>query len=495
MREAVAEHAPLPAAGLDEAQLRRWLTQLRRPDQLASVELETLLTAHGRLPPDASSVAIGQAGADLLTDFIENLQPPEGASRDQRLPYEVLRLCFLEGAKLFQAAGKLGLSERQLSRERSRAIKLLKEELEGPLRERRYQPEPIPAILDFLPRPAQTKALQAALAANHLVHVHGPPGIGKTSLVAELAAEVSETTPVLWYRFRPEINVTLNALLFELGECLRFQGFVELSGFLERTLPDIEPTIATRLAIKGLGRNPQLIVFDDYHLIEEELAIVALVDEMVSRLPTLRVVTLSRHRLSGIQNGVLFEIPPLARTETRDLLKLLRVDCEPKMVRTLHAWTEGNPHLLKLASSWLNTATDEEVAQGVASLGTLAEVQSFLLSNVTELLDSDDVDVLEAASIFRSHFSDDALAYVSRHSRGAIVDASLRFVRAYAATRSRTGDSAFFHATLRDYVYERLDPEKRAHLHERAARWYDRDQQKAEAAYHERCAENLRALV
>lgn len=481
--------------GLDEAVLRRWLSQLRRPDQLASSETVRLLTVHGRLPADSSSLAIGQAAADLLTEFIERFRPSDDATRDQRLPYQILHMCFIEGAKLFQAAGRLGLSERQLSRERSRAIKLLREELENPLRHRRYQHEPIPAILDFLPRPAQSKALQAALAASHLVNVHGPPGIGKTSLVAELATEVLETTPVLWYRFRPEINITLNALLFELGEWLHSQGSPELTLLLERTLPEIEATLATRLAIQGLGRGPQLLVFDDYHLVEEEPSVVALIDEMVARLPLLRVITLSRHKNSGNQAGVPFEITPLARTETRDLLQLLRIDCEPKMVRTLHAWTEGNPHLLKLAASWLNTATNDEVAQGVASLGTLAEVQGFLLSNVTELLDSDDWDVLAAASVFRGHFSDDALAYVSRHSRGAIVDASLRFVRSYAATRSRTGDCAFFHGTLRDYVYERLESEKRAELHERAAKWYERNGQKTEASYHKRQAERLEAFV
>jgi ATP/maltotriose-dependent transcriptional regulator MalT len=155
----------------------------------------------------------------------------------------------------------------------------------------------------------------------------------------------------------------------------------------------------------------------------------------------------------------------------------------------LHAWTGGNSHLVKLAASWLKTATTEEIGRGVASLTEQDEVQTFLLSYITQLLGPDDRAILEAASIFRDRFSDEALAFVSGRTRGEIVDASLRLARLYVATRSKEGDTAFFHTSVRDYIYARIRPELRSELHERAAVWYRRGQREEEADYHQHLAE------
>jgi ATP/maltotriose-dependent transcriptional regulator MalT len=145
--------------------------------------------------------------------------------------------------------------------------------------------------------------------------------------------------------------------------------------------------------------------------------------------------------------------------------------------------------LLKLAASWLKTATDDEVARGFSSLTDQLEVQTFLLSNVTELLDSDDRALLEAASIFRDRFSDEALGFVAQRTRGAVIDAGIRLVRAYVATRSLDGEGAFFHASVRDYVYERLDTGRKSLLHTRASLWYERSGDEREAEYHRRRAQ------
>jgi ATP/maltotriose-dependent transcriptional regulator MalT len=468
---------------IDEARLRRWLSLLRKPDQLASSEVLDLLRFHGRLPSSQTTVAVGEATLDLLTETIEKLKPSNGEGRDRQLPYLVLKTCFLDGAKLWQAANQLGLSERQLSRERARAISILRAELEAPAADRSYHPEPIPTIRGFLPRPAQQRAIQKVLEEQHLAHVHGPPGIGKTSLIAELASDVSTHHHVLWYRLRPDVNTSLMAILFELGEFLFASGHPELADYTEGALPSFDVAVATRLALKGLSSVDLLLVFDDYHLVEDDHTISALIDELVARLPQIRTVTIGRHRYHA-SNTSAVEIPPLTRIEVGDLLSLLGVKVKPALVRALHNWTDGNAYLIRLAASWLKTAADDEVSRGIALFREQEDVQSFLLSNVTELLDSDDRALLEAASIFNDRFTDDALAFVAGRTRGAILDASLRLVRSYVATRSRAGDSAFFHTSVRDYVYARLEPARRADLHVRAAEWYKRKRKSADAAQH-----------
>lgn len=477
---------------VSEERLRRWLGLLRQPDKLATEEIHDLLEAHGLLPENPSPLAIGQAGAQLILEAIERLRPHhDNATREERLPHEVLNRCFIDGAKLFQAAAAMGLSERQLSRERSRAIGLLKAELESfpeVPHARDYLPEPIPTIRGFLDRPAEIRRLKQALLTPGLVIVHGSPGIGKTTVAAEVAAQAAREIPVFWYRFRTGINTSLAAILFELGDHLRSRGSADLSDYLEQSLPHVDSALATRLAIRALGGGPALLAFDDYQLVEEDATIKGLLEEMVDRLKELRILAISQHRYLGLMHGTSVEIGPLARIQTAELLVKLGVTCSEDMVRALHSWTAGNPHMLKLAASWLKSATPEQVAEGVASLRDQAEVQDFLLSQITNLIDPDDRKILKGASIFRSQFSDDALAFVTGRTRGAVLDSSMRLVRSYIATRNRTGDSAFFHNSVRDFVYDRIDPVLRAELHTRASEWFTRAGNTREAGYHRKRA-------
>lgn len=476
---------------VSDAQLRRWLSLLRRPDQLSSPELRDLLAAHRKLPASPTSAAIGHAAASLFITAIERLRPPADAPRDRQIPYLVLKTCFIDGAKVFQAAAKLGLSERQMTRERARAIALMRAELEAPLNAGAARGgEPIPTITTFLPRPGQTHALQEALDRARMVNVFGPMGIGKTALVADLAAWVSRETPVFWYRMRPQVNVKLVAFLFELGQRLQDEGMPELSEFLTTSMPNVDTELATRVAVQTLSAGPLLICIDDYHHAEQERAVgpAGFLDEIVARLPRTRVVTISRYRYTGT-SGEPFEVPPLSRLETTELLTHLGVECQPALAKTLHAWTGGNPHLVKLAASWLKTATGEEIARGVSSLNEQEEVHAFLLEYITQLLSPEDKSILEVASIFRDRFSDEALAFVSGRTRGEIVDASLRLARVYVATRSREGDTAFFHNSVRDHVYARIDPIRLSELHERAALWYRRAGRSEEAEHHDHQAE------
>ncbi|MGH2754150.1 MAG: AAA family ATPase, partial [Actinomycetota bacterium] len=256
------EQASAASPEVSEDDVRRWLAALRRPDKLASEPgLEVLLRAHGKLPGSPSPLAVGHAAAELLAGAIEKLRPTHGAKPQEELPYRALHMCFVEGTKVFQAAARLGVSERHLTRERTRAVRLLIAELKAVTKSPRpYLPEPIPAIRSFLPRDAEMRKLKSALEEDSLVIVHGAPGCGKTSLVAELASEASRAMPVFWYRFRSEVNTTLSAVLFELGDHLHSSSLPELADYLQRSLPDIDVALATRLAVRSLGDVRRLLV-------------------------------------------------------------------------------------------------------------------------------------------------------------------------------------------------------------------------------------------
>jgi ATP/maltotriose-dependent transcriptional regulator MalT len=486
----VVQVSPVGAQTLSEDTVRRWLSLLRQPDRLSDPDLAALLHARGRLPAAQSPIAVGHAGRDLLVQAIDRLRPVATGPKQQELPYLVLKTCFVDGAKHVSAAERLGISPRQLTRERARAIRLLYAELNAaatsPAGATTYRPEPIPAIADFLDRPGVRRSLAESLAQHHFVHVHGPKGIGKTSLVAELAAQTAARTPVLWHRFRAGVNVTFGAFAFELGEYLRAQGSPALADYMAEALPAADLGIVSRLAIRDLANTPQLLVLDDYHVAADDSAFGGFVEEATLRLPELRVVTVGRHRETLPAGGAAFPMPPMTRLETQALLAQLGVRTSPLMGETVHAWTEGLPHLVTLAASWLKAAAPDEVAEGIDALTQQQEVQDFLLSAISDLLDSADRAILDAASVFRDRFTDASLAYVADQTVGTVQDTSRRLVRRHLASRSRGGDVAFFHASVREYFYARLTPGRRAAIHARAAEWYESQGSRGEAAHHAR---------
>lgn len=474
-------------SGVTEQKLRGWLALVRQPHRLEGPDLEALLALHGRVPAARSDLSVGQAAAELFTETIEAMDPGDDKESEERLPYLVLKTCFLDGAKLWQAANMLGISERQTTRERTRSIRLLRAELLTPSRlgGTQFQPEPVPAIQGFLARPSLARTLQSLLEQSRLIWVHGPAGAGKSSLVADLATRVSEHTPTWWYRFRIGLNDSVEAMLFELGEYLRSRNRPELALYIAKALPSPSHALGTRLALKGLSGPAHLLVLDDFHVVDDNPAIATFLEEAVARLPALRVVAVGRHRNPQSTSGATLEIPAFTRSETGALLGLLGIDASPHIADSVQDGTEGIPHLIKLAAAWLKTTSADETGDELQALNDREEVQEFLLDTITELMGRDDRTVLDAASVFRDRFTDDALAFVADRTRGEIQDASSRFVRAYVATRSRGGDVAFFHTSVRDYLYNRIDVVRRAEFHQRAAHWYRRNDNRKEAAYHQ----------
>jgi len=473
-----------------EDDVRRWLDLLHQPDLLAQTNILDVLHGLGRLTPDKIGLDASRDAVSLLIDSIERLRPVRTAKREETLPYQVLHTCFVSGVKHAKAAEQLGMSSRSLTRWRVRAIKLLASELLQPMMPAAgaYRPSPIPAILDFQPRPAVATRLRQGLATDHYVHVHGPKGIGKTCLVAELAVELQAATPVLWYRFRTGLSDSAGTLLFEIAEYMRSRGRNQAAAAFARSAPVIDVGPASRLVLRDLSEAPLLLVLDDYHLGESDPAISGFLDDAVPRLPDLRVITIGRHSNPPGGVGVSCAIPPMSRVETERLLVLAGVRGDPVMIDSIRRWTAGIPQLIKLAGTWLSTANPSEVTKGLKAFTEREEVQNFLVGSIAELMDTSDRAVLDAASVFRAHFNDSALAYVADSSIGAVGDTSARLVRTHVAARSRAGDVAFFHTSIREYFYKRLDPAQRARLHRRAEDWYQRHGNLNEARYHERTA-------
>ena len=92
-------------------------------------ELVALMRGHGYSATGKTRAEVAADAAQFLRDKIETLRAPRGASTRHQMPHAVLTLCFVEGWKGEHAAKRLHMSERQTSRERTRAVGLLRDAL------------------------------------------------------------------------------------------------------------------------------------------------------------------------------------------------------------------------------------------------------------------------------------------------------------------------------------------------------------------------------
>jgi ATP/maltotriose-dependent transcriptional regulator MalT len=446
-----------------------------------------LLRRHDRLPASRSATAIGQAAARLLTETVEQLRAPTTATRQQQLPYVILRACFFDHSKRFTAAAQLGMSERQVTRELRRALQLLEAQLGAPTARPSSEPraEPIPSISGFVARSRLHEQLADMLREHRLVHVHGPRGAGKTSLVAEYVS-AAESRPVVWYRLRAGLNTTLPAFLFDLADAIRDRTPTDLVDAVAAAVTANDLGIGSRIMLQALRDQSFLLVVDDYHLNEADgdPRLAKFVEELGLRASRCSVITISRERPRGQPRPGSLDVVPMSMVETQQLLESLRLVVADDLATRVNRWTGGLPQLITLAASWLKTAGAEETSRGLDALIDLDDVQEFLLDSLTDLIDPEDRHVLGAASIFRDRFTDDAVAYVAERSRGQVLDTSRRLIRHYLATRARDGEVAFFHDTVREFVQSRLSPEQRSSFHRRAALWFERTGDPDEAAHH-----------
>ncbi len=340
------------AISLDEQRVRRWIADFRKPERLDDPVMRALLRAYGR-DPTGGPLDVGRRATELIIETVESLEPSPAASIDERLPYRVMKVCFLEGAKSSQAAPRLGLSERQLSRERSRAISLLTAALATPLARARPLSAP-PSGDGIVSRPRLWKQFGNLVADPGRAHVYGAIGSGKTSLVAEYVRAASE--PAFWYRVIPGINTNLWGVLLDLGENLGPDD-PRLAEYLDAALPTPDLATATRIAVTALRRSSRVVVLDDFDDLARDPLMSAFLDEAAERSPQSRIITIGRRPLLNPPADRELYVSPLAPDEAAAIATARGVEPNGPSVRTIHRWTGGNARLFDSAVRFLGTGT------------------------------------------------------------------------------------------------------------------------------------------
>lgn len=109
--------------------MRWWLEELRKGRSPYDPDFVAIMRSHGYDPGEKTRAEVARDASEFLRHRIESLRAPRGASTQEQMPHAVLTLCFVQGWKSAHAGKQLGMSERQMSRERTRAIRLLRDTL------------------------------------------------------------------------------------------------------------------------------------------------------------------------------------------------------------------------------------------------------------------------------------------------------------------------------------------------------------------------------
>ena len=358
----------------------------------------------------------------------------------------------------------------------------------------------------------------------HLLTVLGPAGVGKTRLVGEAVAGLDEATVLrgrcLSYgegiTFWPvgevvrqaagmvdsdspaEATAKLRRLLGDAEDAAHVAGRVgQLIGLEAAPIPAEEAAWAFRRLLEVLaGRGPLVVVLDDLHWAEPTLLdLVEHVADFVRAAPILLVVMARPELLEqrpdwagGKLNATTLLLEPLGQVDSAELLaSLAQPAVLPEEARSgITRAAEGNPLFLEelLASLVEDGRLRREDGRWVAAAdladhGIPPSIQALLTARLDRLDDGDRA-VLERASVVGQVFEQSAVVELSRPEDrrevpGRLVALVRRELLRPAASRL-AGDEGFQfrHQLLRDAAYDLLPKQTRAELHERFARWLER---------------------
>ena len=333
--------------------------------------------------------------------------------------------------------------------------------------------------------------------------VTGEPGIGKTRLVSEFAAELGpDRVRVLYGAAREEALVPYEPLV----ECLRepLHERLELpneAAPLAALVPELTPAEDPGHPIGEPGRDALLRLFDAFGLTLDAIAgarplLLILEDLHWAEAPTIRLLVHLATRPGGSPQALLVtyrdtevdERHPLAvglaalhRTLPVEPIALEGIDTDsvaamlrhapaagisPDAAPALRERTGGNPFFIEqmlrggeqLAGGPAATGVGHVVARRVAALGKAAQP------------------ILDAAAVAGTEFELSLLAEALDRPVGAVLDVLDAAQRARLVTEApdEPGGYTFVHAIVRDTLAGALTGGRRAHIHDLLAQILER---------------------
>ena len=256
-----------------------------------------------------------------------------------------------------------------------------------------------------------------SLNAKQTILLSGSSGIGKTATAATIAATWIEThTPqsVFWYALRRGLNDQIYSLIFMLAHFFHKLGASSLWLQLLAEKKSVSVTVALSLISHDLNRHnipAPLLCIDDIDLlhpneIEEHAQIAFFLALLHNNLPVLLAGQINpQQRL--IETDADYVLDRLTEEDIRTWVTGVAAPIALQDVGLLSSYTNGNPHLVALFVTLQQSG--ESLKEAMAHIPSSPTVLT-LLNRIRRRLEADDLNLLEALSIFRQACPRDAWA-------------------------------------------------------------------------------------
>ncbi|MEM7125683.1 MAG: hypothetical protein AAF702_05115 [Chloroflexota bacterium] len=327
-------------------------------------------------------------------------------------------------------------------------------------------------------RQIELEQCQNELAQGRSPSLHGPSGIGKTSLGVKLAHQFAPAQ-FFWFTIRPGLNDHISSVVFALAYFLHQQGFRSswMQLMADQSIVHEHTISLLRYDLEQLSSNQMLLCFDEIDLLRpsEVQAHTELVPFLASLKKIVPILFIGQKPFLESDASV-----PLQGLDFDAVQKMLldgAIRLSHEQLLELHRHTQGNPRLLELYQARFHALKRSgDLVDAAMDLSDEPSVE-LLLRRIWHHLNKEEMHLLELAAVFQSPMPIEAWSSTNYQQ-------AFRVLIDWRLLQSSGQGSATMLPILQETILRLLDADEKRALDLEAAEVFARYQQFTMAGHH-----------